>query len=92
MRKMKGKVIPDKGNDIYFFKGKMKIIYHIVCLCLFIFGMILIHTVLNSNSDYFKFFNLRLHRVVVIDTAILFIGVSFFCEFYLTFKPIQIRG
>ncbi len=69
---------------------RLKPLFHIIAISLFLFGMTLIHTVVNTQNNTFIFFNLILGKMVVLDTVILFSGLAFFIEFYLTFKPIII--
>lgn len=68
---------------------KRKIFFHIVALVSFIFGLVVIHVLLNGYLTLF-FFGISLNRVFVIDMAISCIGIGFFIEFSLTFKPIKI--
>jgi len=69
---------------------RLKPLFHIIAISLFLFGMTLIHTVINNATNTFIFFNLILEKMIVLDSAILLSGVAFFIEFYLTFKPIKI--
>lgn len=68
---------------------KRKIIVHVIALINFIFGLIVIHVLLNGYLTLF-FFGISLNRAFVIDMAILCMGIGFFIEFSLTFKPIKI--
>lgn len=68
---------------------KRKIIIHVIALVSFIFGLVVIHVLLNGYLNLY-FFGISLNRAFVIDMAILSIGIGFFIEFSLTFKPIKI--
>ena len=69
---------------------KGKILLHIGAITLFIFGAVIIHVVLNSYSIYFEFLTMKLSRIFITDMGLLLIGIAFFTEFYLSFKPIKI--
>ena len=69
---------------------KLKIVIHIGAIILFIFGAVIIHVVLNSDDIEFKFLTMILSRGFITDMGLVCIGIAFFIEFYLSFKPILI--
>ena len=71
---------------------KLKIFLHIACLCLFLLGAVIIHTVLNSDYEMYDFFNISFRRIFLVDMGLLLIGIGFFLEFFLTFKPIEVNN
>jgi len=87
MKNIQTKILIEKKME-----HRIKQLFHIIAISLFLLGMTLIHTVLNNQTNTFIFFNLILGKMVVIDSAILFSGIAFFIEFFLTFKPIKIMG
>jgi len=73
-------------------KTKIKILAHIIAITCFLVGVVFIHVRVNSISTYFTFFNLLIHRTVVLDSGLTLLGIAFFIEFYMTFKPIKVGG
>jgi len=72
-------------------KSKYKILLHIIAISLFLVGAVILHVLENSRfAQTFYFFSAPLHRAFVFDVALLIIGIGFFIEFSLTFKPIKI--
>lgn len=71
---------------------KIKILAHIFSIVLFLFGMVVIHVVLNQipGQQQISFFGALFDRTFIIDVGIVCCGVAFFIEFYMTFKPIEI--
>ncbi|TFG10124.1 MAG: hypothetical protein EU535_08515 [Promethearchaeota archaeon] len=65
---------------------------HILAMSLFMFGIVLLHAVYNSTSEYdwMYFFDIQVNKVAILDSGILCISVGFFIEFFMTFKPILI--
>lgn len=68
----------------------IKLIIHIIAIICLLFGIILIHTILNYKYNIYRFFEILLHKTTILDIGIIFIGISFFMEFILSFKPIKI--
>ena len=72
---------------------KGKILLHIISIFLVLFGLVTIHILIQSYTwtIYITFFGIQgIHRNFVLDLSIVLIGIAFFIEFYLTFKPIKI--
>lgn len=67
-----------------------KIIIHIIAIFLFLCGLILLHVIYNNSDIYIRLFGKHLHRSLVFDIGILCICLSFFIEFYMSFKPTKI--
>lgn len=69
-----------------------KIINHIIAITCLLIGIILIHVVENLPFVlYFWFFNIPIYRTVFLDLALILIGIAFFIEFYMSFKPIEYK-
>ncbi|MFW9950030.1 MAG: hypothetical protein ACFFKA_07890, partial [Candidatus Thorarchaeota archaeon] len=81
----------------------LKIGLHIGAILFFIFGLVLIHVVINLgvnisintlgiNTFYpeLSFFDIELSRDAVADIGFLSLGISFFIELFLSFKPIKV--
>jgi len=50
----------------------------IIALFFFLFGVIILHTVINSSSDTFYFFSIPLSSIFVFDLGIFLAGIAFF--------------
>ena len=72
--------------------NQIKIIFHVIALSFFLFGSVILHVVFNSNSNdtFMLFFGIPIEKSIIFDTGLLFFGMGFFIEFFLTFKPILI--
>ena len=71
---------------------KIKILAHIIAIAFFLLGAVTIHVVENTASRYLYFFNILIFRFVILDTGLMLLGIAFFIEFYMTFKPIKVGG
>jgi len=71
-------------------KTKIKILAHIIAITCFLVGVVFIHVVENTASRYLYFFNILIFRIVVLDTGLTLLGIAFFIEFYMTFRPIEV--
>lgn len=72
-------------------KFSPKILLHMVAIAFFMFGCVLLHAVYNSKiSGTMSFFAISMEKGVIFDSALLFVSLAFFIEFYLTFRPIRI--
>lgn len=69
---------------------KNKIVLHVVALSSFLFGAVVLHTIINNYSKNYTFFWLDVNFLTAFDSALLAIGFGFFLEFYMSFKPIKI--
>ncbi|MFX1274840.1 MAG: hypothetical protein ACFFBP_21525 [Promethearchaeota archaeon] len=69
---------------------RIKILFHILAIFLFLFGCVVLHVVVNSEEIFVIFFGIFLPRAFFFDLAIVVIGIAFFIEFFMTFKPIKI--
>ncbi|MGV9141300.1 MAG: hypothetical protein ACOC1X_00015 [Promethearchaeota archaeon] len=67
-----------------------KLLGHIIAISLFIFGTVVLHTIINKIELEYNFFWIRLNFTTVFDMSLLSIGISFFIEFYLSFNQINI--
>ncbi len=70
---------------------KKKILVHMIAITSFLIGIVFIHVVTNTTSSNLLFFNILVHNTVVIDSGLTLIGIAFFTEFYMSFKPIKIN-
>lgn len=70
---------------------KIKILAHTIAITCFLVGAVFIHIRVNAISIYLTFFNLLIHRTVVFDSGFVLLGIAFFIEFYMSFKPIEIK-
>lgn len=73
---------------------RLKILVHIVSIALFLLSMVAIHVILNFSDNLnnkIDFFGILIPKSFAIDLSILLAGISFFIEFFLTFKPIKIK-
>lgn len=68
-----------------------KILVHIIAITCLLIGIIFIHVIENNPLDYYYFFNIPIYRVVILDLALILIGIAFFIEFYMSFKPIEYK-
>ena len=63
-----------------------------IAITCFLIGSVFIHVVENNTSEcIYTFFNTIIYRVVLLDIGLLLIGCGFFIEFYMSFKPIEIK-
>ena len=69
----------------------LKILVHIAAITCFLIGIDFIHAVVNGSSQYFMWFDISLSRPFVFDLGIVLEGCGFFIEFFLTFKPIEVK-
>lgn len=72
-------------------KDKYKLILHIISISMFFLGIVLIHIAFNSQTRYYGIFNIHnLDYIFILDFGLTLLGIGFFIEFILTFKPIRI--
>ena len=74
-------------------KINYKIFLHIIALTLFLLGIVILHIVHNYNYLIYKpldFFGIPININILFDIGLILIGIGFFIEFFLTFKPIKI--
>ena len=69
---------------------RIKILAHTIAIMCFLVGAVFIHVRVNSTSTHLFFFNLLIQRTIVLDTGLTLLGIAFFIEFYMTFKPIKV--
>lgn len=72
-------------------KYQIKIIIHVSAIMFFLIGIIFIHAVMNNTESMGYFFAITINRDIVFDLGFVFIGIAFFLEFCLTFKPIEVN-
>lgn len=78
---------------------RIKVIVHIGAITLLILSVVFLHFIINQDP-YIKndeiyypqiwFFDLLVNRYVVMDLGFTFLGIGFFIEFIMTFRPIKI--
>ena len=68
----------------------IKIIGHIIAITAFLLGNAFVHQSFNG-PEILIFFDLPLKRIVVFDIGLLFMGISFFIEFFQSFKPLEYK-
>lgn len=71
-------------------KSYVKLFSHIIAISLFCFGIVAIHHISNYFEPTLYFFNQEVHRIFVLDFGFVCIGISFFIEFTLSFRPIEV--
>jgi hypothetical protein len=69
---------------------KIKILAHIIAITFFLLGIVIIHVITNSISENLRFFEILVNRVTILDTSLILLGIAFFIEFYMTFRPIKV--
>ena len=69
---------------------KIKILAHIIAITFFLLGIVIIHVITNSTSKNLRFFEILVNRVTILDTSLILLGIAFFIEFYMTFRPIKV--
>jgi len=77
-------------------RNRIKILIHIAAISLFLSGLVISHAVINSviinpNIKFVDFFGFSISRIFMLDFSIVFLGISFFIEFFMTFSPIRIN-
>lgn len=72
--------------------SRLKIICHVIAISLFLIGFVFIHIILNLNpyTVDIHYYTTVINKYVLTDLGLIFIGISFFIEFILTFKPVEI--
>ncbi|MBD3214167.1 MAG: hypothetical protein GF311_16275 [Candidatus Lokiarchaeota archaeon] len=77
-------------------RTRVKVMIHILAIFLLLSGLVIVHAIINSviispDITSVNFFGIIISRVFMLDFSILLIGISFFIEFFLTFRPIQVK-
>lgn len=70
---------------------KKKIVLHIIAIVSFIVGACILFTIMHNplfNSHLFFF---DIEYIILFDIVLTYMGISFFIEFYLSFKPIEVK-
>ena len=71
---------------------KKKILSHVAGISSMLVGTNFIHVAYNHrNGSSLRFFNLDVEPIVVLDTGLLLVGLGFFIEFCLSFKPLEVK-
>lgn len=69
----------------------IKLFLHVISLSLFLFSAVILHVVLNSDTKFFNFYGYFIApRAFFTDLGLMLVGIAFFIEFFMTFKPIKI--
>ena len=71
--------------------AKIKIIAHMIAIACFLIGSVILHVVVNNISNIFQFFEITINRITVFDSGLILLGIAFFIEFYMSFKPMEVR-
>ena len=78
---------------------RVKILAHVGAIVFLLLGVVLLHVVVNHHPyvcgdqivyTNIQFFDISLSRYVVMDIGFVLLGIGFFIEFLMTFKPIQL--
>lgn len=71
---------------------KIKIIVHIVAISCFLLGCTMLHAIINDYQPQYYFFEILVNIITVLDFALIFLGIAFLLEFYMSFKQIEITN
>lgn len=71
-------------------KLNSKLMLHITAISLFLFGAVVLHTIINNIRYSYNFFWIKVNFTTVFDSGLLALGISFFIEFYMSFNQINI--
>ena len=69
----------------------MRILCHIVAITFFLLGCNMLHAIINNYQFRYYFFEILLNRTTILDFALIFLGIGFFLEFYMTFKQMEVK-
>ena len=72
-------------------KMKIKVLAHITAIIFFLIGCVMLHVLVNNPSDVLLFFEILVSRCTVLDTSLILLGIGFFLEFYMSFKPMEVK-
>ena len=69
----------------------IKIIGHIIAITVFVIGNAFVHQSFNNVNGVLIFFDMPLAKIVVFDLGLLLLGISFFIEFFQSFRPLEYK-